>query len=215
MKVFTFEQVLVNGIIKIDDAQIEAGKITCITGPSGSGKSTLLKVMNRLRTPDHGRIYYKNQPMEEIDPIQLRREVVMLAQDPVLFGDTVRENAEAGRAFAELEEADEGEIKRQLEAFSLRHSLEQEANRLSGGEKQRLALARMMLMKPEVYLLDEPTSALDEKLEFDIMGQVVSQVQRQEGTMVFITHNQQVAETFADTIFDVTPFTLQGSDINE
>ncbi|PSL44396.1 putative ABC transport system ATP-binding protein [Salsuginibacillus halophilus] len=212
---FTFEQVLVNGIIKIDDAQIEAGKITCITGPSGSGKSTLLKVMNRLRTPDHGRIYYKNQPMEEIDPIQLRREVVMLAQDPVLFGDTVRENAEAGRAFAELEEADEGEIKRQLEAFSLRHSLEQEANRLSGGEKQRLALARMMLMKPEVYLLDEPTSALDEKLEFDIMGQVVSQVQRQEGTMVFITHNQQVAETFADTIFDVTPFTLQGSDINE
>nr|WP_236712588.1 ATP-binding cassette domain-containing protein [Peribacillus muralis] len=84
-----------------------------------------------------------------------------------------------------------------LETVQLQKSLSENAENLSGGEKQRLALARLLLLKPEVYLLDEPTAALDEETELKVMSRFLEEVKRDKGTVIMITHSKQLAEICA------------------
>lgn len=85
-----------------------------------------------------------------------------------------------------------------LETVQLQKSLDESAENLSGGEKQRLALARLLLLNPEVYLLDEPTSALDEEAELTVMGRFLEKVKREKGTVIMITHSKQLADMCAE-----------------
>ena len=85
-----------------------------------------------------------------------------------------------------------------LETVQLQKSLDEGAENLSGGEKQRLALARLLLLNPEVYLLDEPTSALDEEAELTVMSRFLEEVKREKGTVIMITHSKQLADICAE-----------------
>ncbi|SDH83882.1 putative ABC transport system ATP-binding protein [Alteribacillus persepolensis] len=212
---FTFQNVTYKNILKIPDLTIKESSITCLVGESGTGKSTLLKFMNHMLSPSSGTVTYKDTPITDIDPIELRRDVSMLSQTPVLFGETVKDNVEAGLLFANKPFVDETTLQEAIHYFYLKKPLDEKADTLSGGEQQRLALARMKVLDSPVFLLDEPTSALDEDLEHDVMERFIEYARNQDKTVIFVTHAKTIAKAFADEIIDITPFSLKGSAADE
>ncbi len=140
---------------------IPAEGITCLVGASGSGKSTLLRLLNRLDDPTRGSIAYRGQELSTLDPLDLRRRVALVLQTPVMLPGTVRENLEAGHVIRGRRLADPGAW---LERVGLSPALlEKTAKDLSGGEKQRVSLARSLSVEPEALLLDEVTASLDQE----------------------------------------------------
>jgi putative ABC transport system ATP-binding protein len=136
---------------------VPATGITTVVGPSGSGKSTLLRLCNRLEVPTSGRISYRGRELSSLDPLELRRQVGMVFQRPVLFAGTVRDNLVEADG-----EADGERFTDALERAALDGSfLDRAANELSGGEAQRVCLARTLIADPDVLVMDEPTSSLD------------------------------------------------------
>ncbi|WP_144550136.1 ATP-binding cassette domain-containing protein [Peribacillus simplex] len=196
--IFRLENIRYKGILKIDDLRISACMVTCLTGESGAGKTSLLRLLNRMDDPDSGSIYYQDRLLDEFNPIELRRKVTMLSQAPFTLPGTIEENLQIGLELTEREKKDKSELVKALETVQLQKSLDEGAENLSGGEKQRLALARLLLLKPEVYLLDEPTSALDEEAELTVMSRFLEEVKREKGTVIMITHSKQLAEICAE-----------------
>ncbi|PJN86962.1 ABC transporter ATP-binding protein [Bacillus sp. mrc49] len=198
---FRLEKIRYKGILHIDHLKISAGMVTCLTGESGAGKTSLLRLLNRMDDPDGGSIFYQEQPLDRFNPIELRRKVTMLSQTSFTLPGTIGENLQAGLEMTEREKKDEAVLLKALETVQLHKSLSAGAGNLSGGEKQRLSLARVLLLKPEVYLLDEPTAALDEETELKVMSRFLEEVKRDKGTVIMITHSKQLAEICAqDTI---------------
>ncbi|MED3787443.1 ATP-binding cassette domain-containing protein [Peribacillus frigoritolerans] len=196
--IFRLENIKYKGILNIDDLEIPACMVTCLTGESGSGKTSLLRLLNRMDDPDSGSIYYQDQLLDEFNPIELRRKVTMLSQAPFILQGTIEENLQIGLELTEREKKDKEELVKALETVQLQKSLDEGAEYLSGGEKQRLALARLLLLNPDVYLLDEPTSALDEEAELTVMGRFLEEVKREKGTVIMITHSKQLADMCAE-----------------
>ncbi|MDQ0879795.1 ATP-binding cassette domain-containing protein [Peribacillus sp. V2I11] len=196
--IFRLENIRYKGILKIEDLKISACMVTCLTGESGAGKTSLLRLLNRMDDPDSGSIYYRDQLLDKFNPIELRRKVTMLSQSPFTLPGTIEENLQIGLELTEREKKDKAELVKALETVQLQKSLDEGAENLSGGEKQRLALARLLLLKPEVYLLDEPTSALDEEAELTVMSRFLEEVKRERGTVIMITHSKQLAEICAE-----------------
>ncbi|MGG1485303.1 ATP-binding cassette domain-containing protein [Peribacillus castrilensis] len=196
--IFRLENIKYKGILNIDDLQIPAYMVTCLTGESGAGKTSLLRLLNRMDDPGSGSIYYQDQLLDEFNPIELRRKVTMLSQAPFTLPGTIEENLQIGLELTEREKKDKEELVKALETVQLQKSLDESAENLSGGEKQRLALARLLLLNPEVYLLDEPTSALDEEAELTVMGRFLEKVKREKGTVIMITHSKQLADMCAE-----------------
>lgn len=177
---FILKDVTYKDILQIPYLEIHKEKITCIIGESGSGKSTLLRMLNDLQSPTSGSIHYKGAPISSYPPIHLRREVVMLGQTPPIFEKTVKDNLLIGLRFSEKPFPSDEQLQQALATVSLEKDLEDNASSLSGGEKQRLSLARVLLMDPPVYLLDEPTSALDADTEKRVMKQFAAIAQQKE-----------------------------------
>ncbi|HEU5140818.1 MAG TPA: ABC transporter ATP-binding protein [Bacillales bacterium] len=203
---FTLKRVTYKDILNIDDLEIHENQTTGLIGESGSGKSTLLKLLNHMISPDNGEVLFNGESVNKINAVELRRQVVMLAQQPALFGDTVKENLEAGLGFSEKAPASDEQMKETLKKVNLHKNLDEEAERLSGGEQQRLALARVMLMDPPVFLLDEPTSALDEGMEELVMERFFDYARANDKTVVMVTHATKMAERFADRMIEIEPF---------
>lgn len=191
-------------ILDIDELTIPKNKITCILGQSGSGKTTLLRLLNKLISCDSGELYYNNKNYNDIDSVELRREVVMLSQNPSIFNGTIKDNLLIGLKFSEKPLALDDELNKILDIVQLNKTLEDDAERLSGGEKQRLALGRVLLMEPEVFLLDEPSSALDENTEKLIIERLVSISKRNNKTLIMVTHSKNMANLFSDNIIKMS-----------
>lgn len=170
--------------------------ISCIVGPSGSGKSTLLRHLNRLYVPDSGEIYYNGEPLSALDPVVLRRRVVLLGQTPVLYEGSVGDNLQIGLKFAQMLPASETALKAVLERVGLHKSLDGWCDRLSGGERQRLCLARVLLMDAETYLLDEPSAALDKETEDFVVSRLTQFVLEHGKNLVIVTHSEQISGCF-------------------
>lgn len=130
--------------------------ITVIIGPSGSGKSTLLRLCNRLDVATSGVVRYRGADVLALDPLELRRQVGMVFQRPVVLPGSVERNLREGAPAASA-----GDVAAVLEKVGLEGVLERDASTLSGGEAQRMCLARTLMNDPRVVLFDEPTSSLD------------------------------------------------------
>lgn len=200
---FTFHDVHVGTILDIPHLRIPAGQVTCIVGRSGAGKSTLLKLLNRMMSPDQGEILYRDTPISGIDPVALRREVVMLPQTPVMFDGTVRDNLLVGLRFSERPDIDDASLRDILEVVDLSKNLDQDASSLSGGEKQRVALGRILAMRPEAALLDEPSSALDAGTERIVIERLIAAAREHGITIIMVTHSRAMAEQVADRLIEV------------
>jgi len=212
---FVLSQVRYKNLLNIDRLHIPAEQVTCIVGESGAGKTTLLKLLNHMITCDEGTITYRGKSLDDWHPVALRREVVMSPQQPVLFGDTIRDNLLIGLKFSEQSPADDERLKAVLNLVLLDKNLDENAGTLSGGERQRLALARVILMDPPVYLLDEPTSMLDDDLEHGVMKRFIAYAKANRKTVVIVTHSKAVAQHFADQIVDITAWSRKGGERRE
>ncbi len=201
--VFTLNKVKFKDILYIKKLTINEKKTTAIVGRSGSGKTTLLKLLNKLISPNSGTIYYRDTPLEAIDSVTLRREVVMMPQTPVIFEGNIRENLLIGLKFSEKKLPPDNKLMDMLHVVGLDKKLDEPAHQLSGGEKQRLALARVMLMEPRVWLLDEPSSALDKDTEDEVMQKTMDFGKRNESSIIFVTHSIPMAKKYAEEIIEI------------
>ncbi|QPC47836.1 ABC transporter ATP-binding protein [Mangrovibacillus cuniculi] len=195
-------------IIHIPSMNIPSKSIISIVGPSGSGKSTFLRLLTHLITPTKGKVLYHNEDLKEMDPISIRKKILMVPQSPVMFDGTIKDNLLIGLKFTEQEFPEDNRLKEILSMFRLNKELAEDVDHLSGGEKQRLALARSLLMYPEVLLLDEPTSALDDDTAESIMSSVMEYVKQKEMSVLMVTHDEEIAEKYAEDTIDMGPYRL-------
>lgn len=173
-------------------------QVTCIMGASGSGKTTFLRMLNRLNAPDEGTILYNGEDISSLDAVKLRRRVVMLGQTPVIYSGDIRDNLQIGLELSQKLPATEQMLKQNLERVGLNKPLDEPCGKLSGGEKQRLCLARVLLMDVETYLLDEPSAALDRETEHFVIHNLANYVQEKDKQLVMVTHSQAIAEHYRD-----------------
>lgn len=149
-------------IIKEVSGQFPTGKITALIGPSGAGKTTLLKLCNGLVSPTEGEIYIENKRIEEISPLSVRRKVGIVLQSSPMISGTVRDNLALPLQLAGQPLSDEQAVAT-MERVGLASSLlTRDARELSGGQKQKVSIARTLLNKSDVLLLDEITASLDQ-----------------------------------------------------
>jgi putative ABC transport system ATP-binding protein len=199
---FTFDEVVVqrDGVRALDgfSAHVPRQGVTALFGPSGSGKSTLLRLCNRLEVPTAGRVSFDGQDVAELDPLRLRRQVGMVFQRPTPFPGTVRDNllaAQPRTSQAGLEQA--------LAGAALDGSwLDRDATALSGGEAQRVCVARTLVTRPRVLLLDEPTSALDEAAAMTFERTVLD-LARDGIAVLWVSHDQSQVRRVANRVLRI------------
>jgi putative ABC transport system ATP-binding protein len=172
--------------------QVAHGDVLAVVGPSGAGKSSFLRLINRLDEPTGGTVLLEGRDYREIEPRQLRRRVGMVLQAPNLFPGTVASNLAYGpRQRGEAVAPDR--IEQLLEQVALPGYQDRDIQGLSGGEAQRVSLARTLMNSPEILLLDEPTSALDPAAEQEVEALLTRIIQEQKLTCLMITHDMEQA----------------------
>ncbi|WP_137110425.1 ABC transporter ATP-binding protein [Rhodobacter sp. SY28-1] len=179
---------------------VESGSLTALLGPSGSGKTTTMKLIAGLIAPDSGDIRLGDRSIRDLPPE--RRGVAMVFQNPLLFPHlTVAGNVGFGLRMRGLaSDRIAASVAEMLERVRLTDLAQRKPAQLSGGQAQRAALARALILRPEVLLLDEPLSSLDPGLR-DEMRQLIRALQRETGiTTIVVTHDQTEAVALADRI---------------
>lgn len=188
-----------NPVLKGIDVQIEDGDFTVILGASGSGKSTLLNCLSGLERPDRGSIQYDSvdiTKLSDTDLTKFRKDNVgfIFQQYFLLPNMTVEKNVRMG---ADL--ADNKEYREIIKAVGLEEKMRKYPSELSGGEQQRVSVARALAKKPKVLFLDEPTGALDEQTGRQVLDYICKLHEEYSFTIVMVTHNLNIAE-MANTV---------------
>ncbi len=186
-------------VLKSVDLDVRLGEIMGLLGPSGSGKSTLLRCLNRIIEADSGNISYKGKDIKDYPPSELRKEVVLVPQESVMFSGTVFDNVSYGPSIDGY--VDKKHILTCIEDAGLPSDFkDREAEKLSGGEKRRVALARALALKPEVLLLDEPTSGVDPKRKEKVEKSILNFSKKRDLTVLWVTHDVEQAKRISTKI---------------
>lgn len=176
-------------------AAIPGRGVTAVFGPSGSGKSTLLRLCNRLELPTSGRVSFYGSDIAGLDPLWLRRRVGMCFQRPTPFPGTVADNLRVADP-----DADEARMRETLDRVALTGAwLDRDVLALSGGEAQRVCLARTLMASPQVLLLDEPTSAVDAEAA-EVIERAVRELAADGTPALWVTHDAAQVTRAADRV---------------
>jgi tungstate transport system ATP-binding protein len=176
-------------VLNIGELDFEEGEIQAVAGPNGSGKTTLLKILNGLLRPEEGELLYRGRPAGEEGYGAVRRQSVLVHQDPYLFDGTVSQNL----AFAlKIRRIPARTIRKRtaekLVLVGLPEFEQRRARALSGGEKQRVAIARALVLEPRVLLLDEPTANVDPE-SVRLLERLIRRLAEAGTTIIFSSHH--------------------------
>ncbi|MBS7007799.1 betaine/proline/choline family ABC transporter ATP-binding protein [Anaerostipes sp.] len=193
-----------NKVLSDISLTIEDGELVAIIGSSGCGKTTTLKMINRLIRPTKGKIFIDGKDIEEMNKVEMRRNIGYVIQQAGLFPHmTVRENIEL---IQRLEKKDDEQIKKNTDYLMDMVGLEGEEfldrypNDLSGGQQQRVGVARALANNPKIILMDEPFSALDPMTRVSLQDELIALHEKVDTTIVFVTHDMDEAIKIADKI---------------
>ncbi len=183
----------------VEDARfaVRSGEVVAIVGPSGAGKSSLLRLLNRLDEPTSGTVFVEGIDYRGIAPQELRRKLGMVTQRPYLFPGTVAQNLRFGPT-QRGETLSDAALAALLERVGLKDYATRNVANLSGGEAQRVSVARTLANSPLVLLLDEPTSALDETAKLGVEALLQEIVRDHKLTCVMVTHDVAQAARLAE-----------------
>ncbi|MBV9638739.1 MAG: phosphate ABC transporter ATP-binding protein [Mycobacteriaceae bacterium] len=198
----SFDDVVVerDGVRALDgfSAAVPEGGVTAVFGPSGAGKSTLLRICNRLDIPTAGRVLFGGDDIAGLNPLRLRRRVGMCFQRPTPFPGTVADNLRVAEP-----RATEAQMEDVLALMALTGSwLDRDATALSGGEAQRICLARTLITRPHVLLLDEPTASVD-AVAARAIEQAVRQLADGGITALWVSHDPAQVQRIADRVLRI------------
>lgn len=196
--------------LSIEQLDIVDGEVLAIIGPNGAGKSTLLLTITRLLNPLSGTIRYKGQDITKIDELAYRRNLALVLQEPLLFDTTVYHNIAIGLRFRGISIAEqEKRIELWLSRLNINHLKTRPATQLSGGQAQRVSLARAMVLEPTLLLLDEPFRALDSPTRTALIDDLRRLLSETRTTAIFVTHNQDQALSIGSRVAVILDGKLQ------
>jgi len=177
-------------ILQIDEFKLNQGDRVALIGPNGAGKSTFLKTLALLEKPTAGSVFFREQLVNNLNTLSFRRRMAVVFQEPLLLNTTVYNNVAQGLKFRDVDRAD---IDRRVNYWLKKLGITDLGNRtpwhLSGGEAQRVNLARAFVLEPEVVFLDEPFSALDFPTRVDLLEKLGELLANTATTAVFVTHD--------------------------
>jgi len=188
-------------VLEIPDLSVDAGHVLAVIGPNGAGKSTLLRVMGLLEAPTAGSVRFQGERVTAADGLAIRRRMASVFQDPLLVDTTVEDNVAIGLRFrggAGPREA--SRVAEWLAQLGIAHLAGRRARSLSGGEAQRAALARALVLEPELLLLDEPFSALDQPTREGLIDDIARILGKHRTTAVLVTHDRGEAQALGDRV---------------
>ena len=197
---FFYDKMLALSLPKLT---IRADKITAIIGPNGCGKSTLLNLLALLQKKQQGQIEFFSESITEKNSSSYRKRIVFLPQKPYMLRGTVSDNLELTLKFHGIKNNRSEKINSVLENLNITHLKRQQAKTLSGGELQKVALARAIITNPDVLLMDEPFSYLDQNSEQLLEQFIGDYVKNNNKTLIFSTHNRLQGMAIADDVISL------------
>ena len=188
-------------VLDVPALEVRQGEILAVIGPNGAGKSTLLRVLGLLEIPAAGVVQFRGAAVSARDGLALRRRMASVVQEPLLADATVRDNVALGLRFrGENARRMGSRVEIWLERFAIADLASRQARTLSGGEAQRTALARALVLEPEVLLLDEPFSALDHPTREALIDDLSRILAEERTTTVLVTHDRAEAMVLGDRV---------------
>jgi len=188
-------------VLDVPAFEVRQGEILAVIGPNGAGKSTLLRVLGLLEVPTTGVVRFRQAAVMARDRLGLRRRMASVFQEPLLADATVQDNVGLGLRFRGVDGRRMGpRVDAWLDRFAIRPLASRQARTLSGGEAQRAALARAMVVEPEVLLLDEPFSALDHPTREALIEDLGRILGEERTTTVLVTHDRAEAMVLGDRV---------------
>ena len=195
---FQLKNIIYKEILKIDELTLGQNKITAISGASGGGKTTLLRLLINLISPEQGDIYFKEKKLKTYSPLELRKKIKMLPQNPTMLGETIQDEFEIAAKLARQNSFSTKDYQDLLQKMKLEKDLTASSKDLSGGEKQRVALARLLLLEPEILLLDEPTSSIDLENEKYLLDFLATYAETKNTNIIMVTHSPELTVDIAE-----------------
>ena len=177
-------------VLKVRSLEIKRGETLALVGPNGAGKSTLLLALAHLIQPKSGEILFKEKPVSQMNVLEYRRKISFVFQDPLLMDMSVEKNIALGLKFRGIDrDKVRTQVNRWSKAMGIESLLGRRAAQLSGGEAQRVSLARAFVLDPELLLMDEPFSAVDPPTRAQLLKDLSSLLSQNQRTTVIVTHN--------------------------
>ena len=187
--------------LEISSLSIQRGETLTIVGPNGAGKSTLLLALARLLKPSQGDIFYEGKSLAQWDELDYRRRISFVFQSPLLMDMTVEQNVALGLKFRGTPKEEIRErVGKWIKHLGVDALAKRRAGQLSGGEAQRVSLARAFVLEPELLLLDEPFAALDPPTHAKLLDDLSGLLKEDQRTTVFVTHNLREASKLSHRI---------------
>jgi tungstate transport system ATP-binding protein len=187
--------------LRIDSLDIKHGETLAVVGPNGAGKSTLLLALARLLKPSDGGVIFNGSQVARLDDLEYRRKISFVFQDPLLLDMTVEQNIALGLKFRDTpKEEIHARVWRWIRHLGIESLAKRRASQLSGGEAQRVSLARAFVLEPELLLLDEPFAALDPPTRAKLLEDLSALLAADHRTAVFVTHNLNEAAKLSHRI---------------
>ncbi|MCK9460000.1 MAG: ABC transporter ATP-binding protein [Proteobacteria bacterium] len=188
-------------ILDVDHLGIAPGETVAVLGPNGAGKSTLIQVLGLLERPEEGAVVFRGREVSPRDEREVRRRLACVFQTPLLLDRSVRENVELGlRVRGVGPDERDRRIERWCGRLGIAELAARRARTLSGGEAQRVNLARALVLEPEVLLLDEPLAALDAPTRTSMQGELGALIRGAAMAAVLVTHHRREALALGDRV---------------